>query len=88
MTKLIWIDDSQYLCFCAEPYQQDLGMEVGDILFVRDELKPRSYQRLGAIKALSGRKVVVSMMNNLGVGAKGKLESSHYDNIGLHFNVK
>jgi len=90
MTKIIWIDNlllfkiikvysTQYLCICPTQYKDELEMEVGDIIFMKDRLNPRSYKRLGEIRAFNDRKIIVSVMADIGTGSKSKMEKLHND---------
>ncbi len=60
MNKLIWIDDlesfkviekenSVLTCVCANTYQKNLDMNIGDTVFIRHEYKDEYYKRLGQI---------------------------------------
>ncbi len=88
MSKLIWIDNdllfkikkvysSQYLCVCANWYKNKLEMEIGDIIFIKIIHKPKSYQRLGTIKAFADNKVIIGVMTDIGSGSKSKMEILH-----------
>lgn len=85
MSKIIWIDNlllfkmikvysTQYLCVCSKQYKNDLDMKVGDIIFMKDIIKPKSYKRLGEIRAFNGNKVIVCIMADIGTGSKSKME--------------
>lgn len=88
MSGLIWVDDllqfkiervfaNQYLCMCSEQYKEELGMTVGSVIFIKDSLKPSSYKRLGPIKAIDGRKIIVGVMGDIGVGSQNKMTELH-----------
>lgn len=92
MSKIIWIDNlllfkiisvysTQYLCICAEQYKNELDMEVGDIIFMRLENKPKIYRRLGEIKAFNDRKVIVGVMGDIGTGNKSRMEKLHNESL-------
>ena len=92
MSNLIWIDNTllfkiektfpdQYLCVCVTHYKIELGMEVGDYVFVRDRLKTSSYRRLGQIRAFNGGKVIISVMDTLGTFSRAKMERLHNESL-------
>lgn len=64
MTKLVWIENNltfkimkvystQYLCRCSNSYREELGLEIGDIIFVKDTIRQKSFRRLGQVKAFN-----------------------------------
>lgn len=84
MSTHIWIDNSllfkiaftnktQYVCICSEEYKNQLNMNIGDIVFMKDATKLKSYRRLGKIKAFDGRKIIVSAMCDIGTFTKSKM---------------
>lgn len=86
MSKNIWIDNlllfkilkifsTQYLCVSSQEYITELDMKVGDIIFMK--IKPNSYKRLGEIKAFKEKKVIVSVMSDIGIRSKTKMEELH-----------
>lgn len=88
MSKLVWIENhltfkiqkvytTQYLCVCSSYYKEELGLEVGDILFVKDKIKKNSFRRLGIIKAFNNNYVIVGIMSNLGVASKSRMAMLH-----------
>ena len=88
MSKNIWINNlllfkilkiysTQYICVCSEQYKNELDMQVGDIIFMKDTIRPASYRRLGEIRAFNGNKVIVGVMNDIGIGSKSKMENLH-----------
>jgi len=90
MSKNLWITNlllfkimkvfpkkSQYLCVCSEGYKNELDMKVGDVVFIKDTIKTRSYRRLGEIRAIVGKKVIVGIMGDVGVCSKLKMEKLH-----------
>ena len=90
MSKNIWIDNlllfkilkifsTQYLCVSSQEYITELDMKVGDIIFMK--IKPNSYKRLGEIKAFNGNKVIVSVMSDIGIGRKTKMEELHNESL-------
>jgi hypothetical protein len=96
MPKLVWVDDNllfkvmkvydtQYVCTCTSSFISDNSLEIGDIIFVKDEYKPNSFKRLGPIKAFDTsripNKVIVGVMTDIGVGSKKKLERLHNQSI-------
>ncbi len=92
MSKLIWINDlnlfkiqkkysTQYLCICAQQYINELKMEVGDVIFIKDNLRLMSYKRLGYIKAFNGRKIIIGIMDDIGIGTKKKIENLHNESL-------
>ena len=57
MSKNIWINNlllfkiskvysTQYICVCSKQYIDELDMQVGDIIFMKNTIKPASYKRL------------------------------------------
>ena len=83
--KNIWVDNldlfkihrtypTQHLCVCSQDYQTDLDMQVGDIVFMKDIIKPKSYRRLGEIRGFNRRKIIVGIMADIGIGCKSKIE--------------
>jgi|688.fasta_scaffold1280627_1 hypothetical protein len=93
MVKLIWVDDllafkiirvytTQYLCVCVNAYKEQLDMNVGDIVFIRDTIKVRSYKRLGPIKAFNEpNKVIVGIMADIGIGSKSVMTQRHEQSL-------
>lgn len=89
MQKLVWIENNltfkitrvyitQYLCVCSSSYKEELGLEIGDIIFLKDETKQKSFKRIGTIKAFGEpNKVIVGIMSDIGVGTKSKMEKLH-----------
>lgn len=80
----IWIDNlllfkilksysTQHICICSEEYKNELDMKVGDIIFMKDIIKPRSYRRLGEIRAFNGKKIIVGIMDDIGICCKSKM---------------
>jgi len=67
----------QYLCICDIQYKNELNMQVGDIIFIKDPEKSKLYGRLGEIKALNRNKVIVSIMNDIGTSTKSEIEELH-----------
>jgi hypothetical protein len=89
MPKCIWIDSAllfkreasyttQCRCVCAEDYRRALHMDIGDIVFTRDPLHPRWFQRLGRIKAICGTKVIIEFMPPLRSASKKTLLQHHH----------
>jgi hypothetical protein len=67
---------------CVSSYKEELNLEIGDIIFIRDEYKPQSFRRLGPIKAFnSPNKVIVGVMSDIGVGSKTKMERLHNQSL-------
>ena len=94
MSKIIWIDNlllfkveklfrkyPQYLCVCSEEYKNELDMKIGDIIFIKDTIKPRSYRRLGKIMYFNRKKVIISVINDIGIGSKSKMAKLHNDSL-------
>lgn len=93
MSKLVWVENrllfkinksfrTQTLCICNNGYKEELGLEIGDIVFIRDETKSRSFRRLGPIKAFSTpNKVIIGVMPDLGIGCKNKMELLHNQSL-------
>ena len=67
----------QYLCICDIQYKNELNMQVGDIIFIKDPEKSKLYGRLAEIKALNRNKVIVSIMNDIGTSTKSEIEELH-----------
>ena len=69
---------TQHYCVCSEQYKHELDMQVGDILFVKDTIKTKSYRRLGEIMALENKnKIIVRVMGDIGTGSKSNMEKLH-----------
>jgi hypothetical protein len=71
----------QYLCVCSEEYKNELDMKIGDIIFIKDTIKQKSYKRLGEIKAFNKKNIIVSIMSDIGIGSKSKMQKLHYDSL-------
>jgi len=85
MTKLIWINShllfkisnrysTQYLCYCSEDYRDELSMEIGDIVFMKDTTNVNKYRILGEIRAIDRRKIIIGKMDDIGTLTKSKIE--------------
>lgn len=88
MVSLVWINNlllfklekkysTQYRCVCSEQYINELDMKINDILFVKDTIKPNSYKRLGFIKAINNKTVIVGILPDIGIGSKIKMQKTH-----------
>jgi hypothetical protein len=88
----IWIDNlllfkplklypTQCLCVCSEQYKNELDMQIGDIIFIKDNIRPSSYRRLGEIRSFNGNKVIVGVMGDIGIGSKSKMNKLHNESV-------
>ena len=90
MSKIIWIDNlllfkilkiysTQYLWISCQQYISELDMKLDDIIFMK--VSSKSYKRLGKIKAFNGNKIIISVMADIGIGRKSKIEKLHNDTL-------
>lgn len=55
--------DAQSLYVCSTQYKEELNMEIGDIIYMKDNNKARTYELLGTIKAFNRNKIIVEHHN-------------------------
>jgi hypothetical protein len=89
MPKLVWIENNslfkiikvystQYLCICSNSYKEELALEIGDTIFIKDENRQKSFKRLGIIKAFNEpNKIIISIMSDIGIYSKAKIQILH-----------
>jgi hypothetical protein len=98
MPKNIWIDNlllfkiykvylTQHLCLCTKQTQDELNMQVGDIIFIKDTQKKASYRRLGEIRGFNGNKVIVGIMGHIGTHSKSTINQLHKKSLNHVKNV-
>jgi hypothetical protein len=87
--KLVWIENNllfkiikvystQMVCICVNFYKEELGLEIGDIIFIKDRNKKKSFRRLGIIKAFNEpNKIIVGIMPDIGIYSKTKIQMLH-----------
>lgn len=81
LTKKIKKRPTQYYLFlCAKEYKDELNMNIGDVIFLKNEYKPKLYERFGVIKAFIQNKlynVIIEVMPHIGIYSKLKIEKLH-----------
>lgn len=53
-------------------------MQIGDIIFIKDTIKPNSYKKLGPIKAFDGKKVIIGVVDDKEIYSKKKWKNYEY----------
>jgi hypothetical protein len=94
MSKLIWVNNNKlfkitkviklkYLCICSSEYKEELNLQIGDIIFLKDYIKIRSYKRLGKIISFDKKKVIIESIGDIVICSKKKMTKLHYKSTNL-----